>query len=100
MIKDLAAIKEKEEYKGYKGKFINSQKMTVAYWEIKKDSVLPEHSHPQEQIANIIKGKYLLIIGTNNKVLEPGNVAIIPPNTVHSGRAITNCSIIDVFSPP
>jgi quercetin dioxygenase-like cupin family protein len=33
------------------------------------------------------------------QILGPGSVGIIPPNAVHSGRALTDCRILDVFSP-
>ncbi|NOY99054.1 MAG: cupin domain-containing protein, partial [Chloroflexi bacterium] len=31
--------------------------------------------------------------------LEPGAVAVIPPDVPHAGRAVTDCRIIDVFYP-
>lgn len=73
--------------------------MTFAYWNIRKGAPLPEHSHPHEQVANVIEGKFELKVNNESKILEPGDVAVIPPNTKHSGKAITNCKIIDVFCP-
>jgi quercetin dioxygenase-like cupin family protein len=31
--------------------------------------------------------------------LSAGSVFIIPSNTVHSGKSITDCEIVDVFNP-
>jgi hypothetical protein len=33
------------------------------------------------------------------EVLSAGHFRVIPPDAVHSGRSITACKIIDVFSP-
>jgi hypothetical protein len=40
-----------------------------------------------------------LSVTTQVCTLMPGSVGIIPPNAVHSGRALTDCKILDVFSP-
>lgn len=92
-------LKEKELIPGYRVRFIHSKDMTFAYWNIEKDAPLPEHSHLHEQVANIMQGKFELKIGDETKVLEPRDVAIIPPKVKHSGKAITKCKIIDVFYP-
>ncbi|MEA2036756.1 MAG: cupin domain-containing protein [Nanoarchaeota archaeon] len=97
--KSLEGIGEKEIIPGYKVKFIHSQSMTFAYWDIEKDAPLPEHSHPNEQVANILEGKFQLTIGDQTKVLGKGEVAIIYSNVKHSGKAITKCKILDVFHP-
>jgi quercetin dioxygenase-like cupin family protein len=59
--------------------------------------MLTEHSHPHEQVANIIEGELKLTVNGDTEVLGPGSVAIIPPGAIHSGRAITHCRVIDVF---
>jgi quercetin dioxygenase-like cupin family protein len=38
-------------------------------------------------------------VGGEARVTSPGAVAIIPPHVPHSGRAITDCRVIDVFYP-
>ena len=92
-------IQEKELIPGYSAKFIHSENMTFAYWDIKANYSLPEHSHPHEQVANIISGKFELTINGETKIMEPGSVAIVPSNAKHSGKSLTDCKIIDVFYP-
>jgi quercetin dioxygenase-like cupin family protein len=96
---NLHELEEKELIPGFKGNFVHSENMTIAYWGIEADAVLPEHSHPHEQVANIIEGELELTVSGQMKVLRPGSVAIIPSDAVHSGRAITRCRVIDVFHP-
>lgn len=96
---NLSDIKPKEIIEGYRARIINGDKMTVVYWEVKAGSPLPEHSHPQEQISNMLDGKYELTVDGEAKVMEPGDVALIPSNVSHSGKAITDCIIIDLFHP-
>jgi quercetin dioxygenase-like cupin family protein len=96
---NLKEIEQKEIIPGYKARFIHSENMTLAYWEIKKDAKLPEHAHPNEQVANVIEGKFELKVGDETKVLGKEDVAVIPPDVKHSGKAVTDCKIIDVFYP-
>lgn len=96
---DLKNIEEKELLPGCKARFVHSEKMTIAYWNIKAGSNIPEHNHPHEQIANIIEGRFELNIQGEIQILTPGIVAVIPSNAKHSGKAISACKIIDSFHP-
>ncbi|MBC7651963.1 MAG: cupin domain-containing protein, partial [Deinococcales bacterium] len=59
----------------------------------------PLHSHPHEQVSQVIEGKFQLTLNGEVRVLESGDIAVIPSNTQHSGLAITNCKLLDVFNP-
>lgn len=96
---NLQDIPSKEIIPGYNVRFVHTDNMTFAYWKIRKGEPLPEHSHENEQVANVTKGKFELTLDGETKVLEKGQVAVIPSNAVHSGKAITDCEIIDVFYP-
>jgi len=96
---NLHELEEKQIVPGFKGHFVHSENMTFAYWDIEVGAVLPEHSHPHEQVANIIVGEFELTVNGETEVIRPGSVAIIPPDATHSGRSITSCRIIDVFYP-
>lgn len=99
MLIHLDVIKEKEVVPGYKGKFIHSENMTLAYWNITAGSPLPEHAHPHEQVVNVLEGTLELTLEGETHSLTPGTVVIIPSNVPHSGRAATDCRVIDVFYP-
>ena len=96
---DLEGIEEKELIPGYNVRFVHSEQMTFAYWNIEAGAALPEHNHHHEQVANVLEGEFELTVGGEARVLSPGMVALIPSNVPHSGVAITNCRILDVFYP-
>jgi len=96
---EIENLEKKEVFPGFKGRFIHSEQVTIAHWDIDADAALPEHSHPHEQIALVNQGTFELTIDGETKVLEAGQVAVIPSQAVHSGKAITDCQITDVFQP-
>jgi quercetin dioxygenase-like cupin family protein len=73
--------------------------MTFAFWEVKAGSKVPEHAHMHEQVAHLIEGEFELTVDGNPIELQPGKVVVIPSNIKHSGIAITDCKLLDVFSP-
>lgn len=83
---------------GY-AKFVHSDHMTIANWEIGADAVFPEHSHPHEQIMIMVEGEFELTVGDQTQLMGPGMVAVIPSETIHFGRAVTDCRAIDAFHP-
>ncbi len=95
----LKNIEEKDILPGFKVKFIHSENCTFAYWEIKAGSVLPEHNNIHEQISQVTSGQFELTVENESRILKAGDVAIIPSNVTHSGKAITDVTITDVFYP-
>ncbi len=96
---DLDPIETKEIVPGYRAAFVHSDTMTLAYWTIEAGAELPEHSHPHEQVSNVLEGTFELTIAGETKRLGPGTIAVIPSNADHAGTAITDCRILDVFHP-
>ena len=43
MIKKIETIEQQELMPGFKGRFVHTNSSTIAFWEIKKGSLLPEH---------------------------------------------------------
>ena len=95
----LNDLEQIEPVSGYTGHFVHSENMTFAHWTVDEGSPFPEHSHPHEQISIVIEDQFELTIEAATCILRPGVVALIPPNAVHSGIALTKCRIIDAFYP-
>ena len=96
---DIWSTESREPMAGFRGRFLHSEHTTHVYWEIAADAELPEHSHPHEQIVNMLAGTFELVLDGTPHVLNAGDVLVIPGGTPHSGRSHTECKILDVFSP-
>ncbi|MCF2144535.1 MAG: cupin domain-containing protein [Candidatus Heimdallarchaeota archaeon] len=96
---DLKAIQEKEVVPGFRGKFIHTENNTIVYWRIDAGSTLPEHKHPHEQTVNLIAGDFEFTLNGETKKIQPGTAVVVPSNAPHSGTAISDCFIIDIFYP-
>ncbi len=73
--------------------------MLLSEFHMEKGSVLPVHSHPQEQTGRLLKGRIILSIGKEKMEMAPGDCWSVPGNMEH-GAAIPEESIaIEVFSP-
>ncbi len=96
---DLSTLSEKEVVSGFHGKFVHSENMTTSFWRIEAGAALPEHAHPNEQVSVVVAGEFEMTLDGERLQLEKGKVAVIPANVKHSGRALTDCEIMDVFYP-
>ena len=45
------------------------------------------------------KVHFELTVGAKTRVLEAGDVWVIPGDVAHSGKALTACRVLDVFHP-
>ena len=99
MINDVKTLEPRQVMPGFFGRFVHTDNMTFAYWEIKQGSSLPEHSHMHEQVVNMLEGEFELVLQGISNHLQAGMVLPIPSHAKHSGRAITDCKILDVFYP-
>ena len=92
-------IKPKELAPGITGHYAHGEKSSFGYLELKKGSQVPLHSHINEQITYIIEGQLDMMIGGVACSLTDGMYHVIHANVPHSAIAITDCKVIDAFSP-
>jgi quercetin dioxygenase-like cupin family protein len=82
-----------------KVRFVHTENMTIAHWDIRAGSILPAHSHQHEQVTQVIEGEFELTVENDTSRMGPNTVAVIEPHQHHTGRAVSACRIIDVFYP-
>lgn len=95
----LGDIEPKEVFPGFEGRFIHSEKMSFAYWEINMGSVLEEKSLPNEQVISMVSGRMDFLVDGKEIDFHEGMVLVIPPKVKYSAKAITKCKILDVSYP-
>lgn len=86
-------------WEGIIGAIHHSDKATMAYVYIEEGIQLPEHSHHNEQWSHVIEGTFEFTLNGKVITVSAGMSLHIPSNAPHSGRAITQCKIIDCFIP-
>ncbi|MDB5205527.1 MAG: cupin protein [Flavisolibacter sp.] len=84
---------------GIEGHYVHGDKTTLGLVILAAGSTVPPHHHPQEQITYIIEGSLQMVIDGKDCLLEPGMYYVISSNIIHSAVALTDCKLIDVFSP-
>jgi quercetin dioxygenase-like cupin family protein len=80
--------------------YVVGHQVMVARISMKKGCVVPEHSHHNEQISQIISGSLLFAIDGKEIVLNAGEFLFIPPHVPHSAVALEDTTAIDTFTPP
>jgi unsaturated pyranuronate lyase len=79
---------------------IVGQDLMLARVLLKKGCIVPEHSHPNEQLTFIVEGALKFWIDGKEIVVRPGEVLTIPPNMPHKAEALEDTVDMDVFYPP
>jgi quercetin dioxygenase-like cupin family protein len=80
--------------------FVVGQNIMLARVLLKKGCIVPEHSHPNEQVTFIAEGALKFWIDGKEIVVNAGEVLTIPPNMPHKAEALEDTVDFDVFDPP
>lgn len=80
--------------------FVSGEKLMFARIMLLKGCVVPEHSHPNEQIAVILSGALEFVVDGVSQVVRGGEVLVIPANVRHSATALEDTEDWDLFAPP
>lgn len=80
--------------------FVVGQNVMLARVLLKKGCIVPEHSHPNEQITFVLEGALKFWIDGREVVVNGGEVLTIPPNMPHKVEALEDTVDFDIFNPP
>ena len=84
-------------------RLITGERMMLAHVYLKKGSIVPMHSHENEQITYILEGALRFWIDDESSesfVLRAGEVMVIPSHVPHKAEAVEDTLDVDVFCPP
>ena len=84
-------------------KLITGDRIMLAHVFLKQGSVVPMHSHDNEQLTYLLGGALKFWIGAENAepiVVREGEVLHIPSNVPHKAEALEDTLDVDIFSPP
>jgi len=99
IFQSFADIDTKEIAPGFFSKLIHTETNTLNFIEVKAGCAVPLHTHMHQQCSFVTEGQFEMTVGDDTKVLDAGLFCIIPPNVIHGGKALTDCKLIDIFSP-
>ena len=87
-------------------RLFTGERMMLAQVFLDKGSVVPWHSHENEQLTWIVEGALHFWLGEEGSadlqevVVRAGEVLFIPSNVPHKAVALEDTFDVDVFSPP
>lgn len=68
--------------------------------ELKEGSHLPEHRHPQEQIAHVVSGRLRFWVDGAAQEIGAGESLYLKSGIAHAVDALETAVVLDTFSPP
>jgi quercetin dioxygenase-like cupin family protein len=99
IFRHFSDITTKEIAPGFFSKLIHTDNNTINFIEVKEGCSVPLHKHIHQQCSFVIEGKFEMTVNGDTQMLDPGFFAVIPSNAVHGGTAVTDCKLVDLFSP-
>ena len=87
---DTNALELREKLPGWRGHIFHSENMTFAHWHFSAGATIHPHQHEQEEVWHIVEGELEIRFGGETHVAGAGVVAIIPPQTQHEVKALTD----------
>lgn len=97
---DLTRCKRHDPFPGVRMHTTEAEKTTLSVVDLEPHAVIPEHSHPHEQIGYLVEGEFEFIIGGQSYHVTQGQIWRIPggvPHKVVAGERPARA--IDVFFP-
>ncbi len=89
-----------DPFDGVAMRVTEASRMTLSVVEMRPHSVIPEHSHPHEQVGYLIEGEAVLTVDGQSYPVRAGQMWRLPggvPHKVTTGEKPMRA--VDVFSP-
>jgi quercetin dioxygenase-like cupin family protein len=78
---------------------VHGDKTLMVEFRLKKDAVLPLHSHPHEQTGYLVSGQIRMTLGSEVHEVLPGDSWCIPDGVPHGAEILADSVAVEVFSP-
>jgi quercetin dioxygenase-like cupin family protein len=98
---NLNAIAPQRVWDGVLGRVVHGERLTIAFVELEPHSVVPEHSHDNEQVGVLLRGTLRFRVRDEAQELGPGGTWTIPANAPH--EVVTGpegAVLVETFAPP
>lgn len=97
---DKSGCKAQNIFPGIQIKTAACQQMMLSWVDCEPGAIVELHSHPHEQVGVVIGGRARFIIGDEERVLEPGDLYMIPGGVEHRVIALEEgAQALDIFHP-
>ena len=96
---DTSNLKVIERLPGWRGRYFHSPSMTFAHYEFVRGASIHRHFHPEEEVYEVIEGELEVTIEDVTQIARAGMAAIVPANSPHSVKALTDGRAIIVDHP-
>jgi len=78
---------------------IHGEQMTLALIHLRKGAKVASHSHRHEQLSKVECGLVHFTVEGEEAMLQAGDMILIPAGAAHSVEALSDCLVLDTFSP-
>jgi quercetin dioxygenase-like cupin family protein len=96
----ISDVAPQEIWDGVLGRAVHGERVTLALVELEPSSVVPEHSHDNEQAGVLVEGSFEMRIGDETRTLTRGATWCIPPDEPHEVRVgPEGAVVIEVWAP-
>jgi quercetin dioxygenase-like cupin family protein len=95
----LASVLEEQITDKIGRRVISGKQGTMVYWRMKAGAHAATHQHPQEQFVWVMRGAIRLRMGTDERTIQPGDLAVIPGGVEHEAFFPEDTEVIDFFAP-
>jgi quercetin dioxygenase-like cupin family protein len=86
---------------GVTAKIASGEKLMFSLVTLEPGAVVPEHSHPHEQMGMMVSGEMELIVAGDSLRLAGNEIYLIPGGVPHKAIAGPGGAVaLDAFSPP
>ena len=80
-------------------RMLNGEALTLAQITLAAGAVVPEHDHPNEQIATVVSGRLRFVVGGEERKVGPGESVLIPGGVPHRVEVLEDAVVLDVYAP-
>ena len=96
----FAALPEEQISEKVSRRILSGHQGMIVWWSIAAGVHVEPHTHANEQIVWMLKGKMEFRLGTEHRVCGQGDVVVIPGGAEHEAWFREDTEVIDFFAPP